>query len=270
VKAWVEQEIAATVAERMASPGTRSRWRPPLVAYASARDPMFAQLKHVVRETHAMPHDLLPHAESVIAWFLPFERSIPRSNHAGRYASDAWQHAYVETNDLIRVVSERLAAGLRERGFEAVTQAATLNFDTDTLMSDWSHKHVAWIAGLGQFGIHRMLITASGSAGRLGSLVTTAPLEATPRAAQPACLYELDGSCVACIGRCPVSALSVDGFDRHACWGLCCENGERNKGTGLEDACGKCLSVVPCTSIDPVAARLAKAGVRASATAPHA
>jgi epoxyqueuosine reductase QueG len=259
VKDWIEREVAAAIVDRMAAPGTRTRWRPPLVAYASARDPMFAELKRAVRDTHAMPGDLLPGARSVIAWFLPFDRSVPRSNRPGRLASDEWQYAYVETNALIATVSERLAAGLRERGYQAATQAATKNFDTDSLMSDWSHKHVAWIAGLGQFGIHRMLITSSGSAGRLGSLVTTAPLEPTPRSTQPACLYLLDGSCVACLERCPVGALAVDDFDRHVCWGLCCENGEKHKGTGLEDACGKCLSVVPCTSIDPAAARAATA-----------
>jgi len=262
MKDWIEQEIAAAVAEAQAREGSMTRWRAPLVAYASADDPLFPQLKQVVRATHGSPQELLPGARSVIAYFLPFERDVPRSNRPNRNASEPWAMAYVETNALIRAVSQRLADGLRARGFDAAVQPPTHNFDKAMLMSDWSHKHVAHIAGLGQFGLHRMLITAAGSAGRLGSLVTTAPLQATPRTTQPACLHTLDRSCTACIDNCPVGALTEDGYDRHACYALCLENADKHKGHGLADACGKCVSVVPCTYIDPVARKLARPAAR--------
>jgi epoxyqueuosine reductase QueG len=113
---------------------------------------------------------------------------------------------------------------------------------------------------MGQFGLHQMLITPAGSAGRLGSLPTTAVLEPSPRSEQPACLYRLDASCTACVDNCPVSALKLDGaFDRQECWDFCLENERWN---GKADCCGKCLSVVPCTYIDPVASKLAKAAAR--------
>lgn len=261
MKDWIEREVADVVRETEARDGTATRWQDPLVAYASADDPLFPQLKQAVRETHATPDELLPGARSVIAFFLPFEHEVPRGNRHGRYASASWGIAYNETNALVGMVSERLARGLRDRGFDAAVQPATANFDTTTLMSDWSHKHVAYVAGLGQFGLHRMLITAAGCAGRLGTLVTTAALEPTPRSSLPACLWTFDQSCTACVDNCPVGALGLDGgFDRRACHAFCEENHDPAVGLGIAGACGKCVSVVPCTYIDPVAHKLARAG----------
>ncbi len=258
MKEWIAQEIAAAIAEAQAREGSVTRWRPPLVAYASADDPLFPQLKQIVRASHTTPKELLPGARSVIAYFLPFERDVPRSNRPNRLASEPWAVAYVETNALVGAVNQRLAEGLRARGFDAAVQPATANFDAEMLMSDWSHKHVAYIAGLGQFGLHQMLITAAGSAGRLGTLVTSAPLEATPRSSQPACLYTYDRSCTDCVDNCPVHALTLDGFDRHACYELCLENAALHQQHSLAEVCGKCVSVVPCTYVDPVARKVAR------------
>jgi epoxyqueuosine reductase QueG len=256
---WVEQEIAATVAAYQHRADVSTAWKTPLVAYANAHDALFPRLKEIIRPTHATPVELLDSAQSVITYFLPFDEGVPRSNRPGRYASDDWAVAYVETNALIRTVNEQLAEGLRARGHASVVLPPTHNFDKQSLLSDWSHKHVAYIAGLGQFGLHQMLITAAGSCGRLGSLVTNARLESTPRRTQPACLYTYDQSCTACVKLCPSGALTEHGFDRQACYSLCLENADKNRQHGLADVCGKCLSVVPCSFIDPVARKLAKA-----------
>jgi epoxyqueuosine reductase QueG len=262
MQAWIEQEIAAAVA---AGQGSRAAWKAPLVAYADAHDPIFAQLKEIIRPTHATPGELLASAQTVITYFLPFDEGVPRSNRPGRYASEAWAVAYVETNTLIRAINDRLAQGLKARGFASVVLPPTHNFDAQSLLSDWSHKHAAYIAGLGQFGLHQMLITAAGSCGRLGSLVTSARLEPTPRSPQPACLYKYDQSCTVCVNRCPNGALTESGYDRHTCYALCLENADKNQQLGLADVCGKCLSVVPCSFIDPVARRLAKTNASPSA-----
>jgi epoxyqueuosine reductase QueG len=264
MQAWIEPALAEVVTAYQRRAGVRTAWKTPLVAYANAHDALFPQLKEIIRPTHATPIELLDSAQTVITYFLPFDESVPRGNQPGRYASEAWAAAYVETNALIRTVNDQLAQGLRARGYASVVLPPTHNFDTQSLLSDWSHKHVAFIAGLGQFGLHRMLITAAGSCGRLGSLVTSACLEPTPRSAQPACLYTFDQSCTVCVKNCPSGALTERGFDRHACYALCQENADKNRQHGLADVCGKCLSVVPCSFIDPVARRLAK-GPAASA-----
>ena len=49
------------------------------------------------------------------------------------------------------------------------------------LISDWSHRHVAVIAGLGKFGLNNMLITDNGCCGRVGSFITDLKIEPTKR-----------------------------------------------------------------------------------------
>ena len=233
----------------------RTGWRAPLVAVADAADPLFPSLKEIVRPTHALPEDLLAGARSVVAFFLPFDTSVPLTNREGRAASETWARAYVETNELIAAVSRHLAEGLRQRGYRSALMPATHNFDEATLMSDWSHKHVAYIAGLGTFGLHHMLITAAGCGGRLGTLVTDAVLPATPRPAHEACLHKHDGTCGLCVKRCVADALTMSGtdFDRQACHAVCLENETRYKHLGHAGVCGKCAAGMPCTITDPVA-----------------
>ncbi len=129
---------------------------------------------------------------------------------------------------------------------------ATHNFDERSLISDWSHKHVAFIAGLGRFGLHRMLITEKGCCGRIGSFVIDALVEKTPRPKDEYCLYFYNRSCRACVTRCVNGSLKEDVLDRHLCYKQCLINVEAHKEMGLTDVCGKCACGVPCSVKNPV------------------
>jgi epoxyqueuosine reductase QueG len=261
MKAWIHQTILDTIALFGQTPGVRTAWKDPLVAYADAADLLFMRLKEVVTPTHATPQELLSGAQTVIVYFLPFDESVGRSNRGDLPASLDWAKAYIETNQLIVAVNRRLAEGLEQQGYASVVLPPTHNFDQKELVSEWSHKHIGYIAGLGKFGLHRMLITENGCSGRLGSLVTRARLSPTPRSPEEACLYNYDKSCVACVKRCPVGALTESGYDRHACYAVCLQNAKTYESEGLADVCGKCASVVPCSFQDPVA-RVLKAHAR--------
>jgi epoxyqueuosine reductase QueG len=229
-----------------------SSWQTPLVGFADARDPRFSELKRVVRPSHGLPGDLLPGARTVVAYFLPFDPVIPRSNHRGRFSSETWAVAYIETNRLIATINGRICDLLEQSGFRGTRLPATHNFDEEQLMSDWSHKHVAWIAGIGSFGHHHMLITDKGCCGRLGSVITDAVIAPTSRQDRNRCLFKHDGSCRKCEQRCPVEALGKDPFGRHACYDRLLENARRHEHLGLADVCGKCAAIVPCSFVDPV------------------
>lgn len=250
----VTETIGSFVKERMRRAAFRTRWDDPLVGFADAADPLFARLKTAVSPSHAMPEDLLAGARTVIAWFLPFTRDIVFSNREGRLASPEWAVAYIDTNRLITEINEHLAQVLQGWGFHAAVTPPTHNFDTKHLMSDWSHKHVAYIAGLGNFGIHHLLITERGCCGRLGSMVTDAVIRPSERADGECCLAKYNNSCRLCMQNCVAGALSDDGFDRHACHALLLENAEMHRQEGLADVCGKCSSVVPCSFDNPVKA----------------
>jgi len=163
----------------------------------------------------------------------------------------------VETNDLIGRLSKALAAVLKQEGYRSGLTPATHNFDEVKLMARWSHKHLGYLAGLGRFGVHNLLITPAGCAGRLGSLVTDADVGDHPLVtSEETCLLKAGRECGKCIQACPVNALAEDGFGRRACWNRLKEN-RRN----LEyfsalppstHVCGKCLAVMPCSFLNPV------------------
>ncbi len=245
---WLKEE-----ANRVISTWGRERlqdtiWRNLLLAVASAEDPLFPRLRTVAAPEHAMPPDLLPGARSVLVFFIPFTRKLGQENsREPTFAARSWAQAYVLTNQLIQAVNEKLSAAIRERGFEASVTPATHNFDEERLVSGWSHKHVGFIAGLGTFGSHHWLITEAGCCGRLGSLVTTMPLPATPRPAVEYCLVKAGRKCGGCIKRCRYEALFPDGFDRQACYRQCLVNDAHFADLPLVDVCGKCGCDVPCS-----------------------
>ena len=254
MKAEIRVEIEGLVSRRHEQRHTVTRWAAPIVGFAAADDPLFAASKQAVSPTHALPGDLLPGAKTVIVWFVPFERSVATSNIAGIVASREWADAYAETNVLLAAIGARLVELLEAGGHRAASPAPTHQFDRTRLVSDWSHRHAAVAAGLGAFGHHHMLITASGCCGRLGSLATTLALEPDPRHVGEACLHKAGRQCLRCVRRCVNEALHEDGFDRFRCYERCLRNGQRFRDLGLADVCGKCLAGVPCSFTDPMAA----------------
>ena len=227
-------------------------WQQPLLGIAGADDDLFKTLKKVVSSTHAAPRELLPNARSVVVYFLPFVKDIPMSNKGGEMASTAWASAYAETNKLIVALNKYLEGFLKDQGYDSKLLPPTHNFDTRSLISDWSHKHIAYIAGLGDFGYHHQFITRKGACGRLGSLITEAPLQPTLRSGATFCSNRFDQSCAVCQKRCPVDALKENGLDRHGCHQLLLKNAALFADIGLTDVCGKCVSIVPCSFLNPV------------------
>jgi epoxyqueuosine reductase QueG len=246
----MEQFIESFVRDEVSRAKTQTRYREPLIGFADADDPRFPQLRAIAEPTHLLPRDLLPGARSVVSFFLPFTREIVRVNREDpRDVAYEWALAYLETNELIDHISRRLTAALNKRGVKAATEPATHSYDPDLLIAGWSHKSVAAIAGLGSFGLHHMLITDAGCAGRLGSLVVDAALEPTSSPTdshRERCLYFHDQSCTVCVERCPVAALTETGLDKHRCHErLLLTAAYHFRELGLADVCGKCATG-PC------------------------
>ena len=86
--------------------------------------------------------------------------------------------------------------------------------------SMWSERHAAHASGLGTFGVCDGLITPLGKAIRAGSVVAKLQIPALPRPYQnhqEYCLYHSHGTCLECVERCPVKAISADGHDKELC-----------------------------------------------------
>ncbi len=231
---------------------TVSDWKEPIVGFANADDPLFLKLRALVGETHKLPVELLKDAKTVISYFILFNKKIVLSNVSGENCSREWAIAYIETNKLIVDLNKHLSEELEKAGFKSAVLPPTHNFDEDRLISDWSHKHIAYIAGLGKFGLHHMLITERGCCGRLGSIITSVKIEPTERPKKEFCLYNHDRTCNKCVEKCIFEALNVNSFDRHRCYEICLLNASRYKELGFADVCGKCICAVPCSFNNPV------------------
>jgi epoxyqueuosine reductase QueG len=252
MKELIRQQIEGVMAGHLSSVSGQVLWKAPLIGYASAADPLFRHLRLSAHQGHLLPTDLLESATTVIAYFLPFAETIVSGNASGELPSIEWAYAYSQTNELITLINKGLELFLHVKGYQACTIPATHNFDPVSLMSVWSHRHVAYIAGLGTFGLNRMLITEKGCAGRIGSIVTELELEPDENIKGHHCLYLHNGSCSTCLDRCPCSALQKDGFNRQKCYARLLENEARLHLEGYADVCGKCCCGLPCSAINPV------------------
>ena len=213
----------------------------PIVKFADASDAKFEELKHIVGATHHIPSDYLPGAKSVLSYALPIKRSVALRNKAPGLSSEEWADVYLLAGRMSADLNERLTAFFAEHGIKAVlpTDAGML----PSVVSNWSQRHVAYIAGHGTFGLNNMLISDVGSVVRYYSMITD--MEVTPDSvpAEQRCLFKRNGSCAKCVSRCETGALTTDGFDRIKCLEICL----KNQDLFGADVCGKCIVDMPCS-----------------------
>ena len=240
--------IVTLIEKEVASARTQTRYRQPLISFAEVKKNEFDYLKSIVGEHHLMPDDLLPGAQSIVSFFLPFSEEVVRANFRSPYVAREWAVAYAETNKLISYICDILSRALNHFGIEVASEPPTHSFDKEKLVARWSHRSIAVLAGLGSFGLNKLVITDSGCAGRFGSLLLNARLTPTPRKPKERCLYFYDGSCIKCVKQCPVDALKINGeFERTVCHKYIMEVDAFFADLPLTDVCGKCSVGLPCS-----------------------
>ena len=271
---FIEKEIKAFVRtsflNRMPSIKDYIIFDEPLVKFADGDDPVFTEYKSIIAPTHLTPREALaktfnkspediPAHLSVISWILPFTGKIRESNRRHTLTpSRLWLNAYLcgeEFNDALR---EHVVELLTEMGYLAVAPVIQPYFKEELSpinekgpYSNWSERHIAYVAGLGTFSLSDGFITERGIAHRCGSVVTDLVLPVSPRMAKNPysnCLFYVNGSCRACIARCPVGAISENGHDKIKCLGKL-RLSEKYKVGAL--ACGLCQTKVPCEFCNP-------------------
>ena len=221
----------------------------PIIGIASATDPIFEQLKQsdVIGPRHLSPQEWVPGSKSVISYFLPFTAAVRASNRQAGLTSPEWLYGRIEGEMFNGALSRMLVEKLQNAGYQAVAPSKDSRFAVVDRRSNWSERHVAFIAGLGTLSLNRSLITKIGSAGRLGSVVTDLELPATPRYYTE--IEENCSHCGACIRRCPPLAINETGKDHAICSAYL--DGILKRFTPRY-GCGKCQTAVPCEAGIPV------------------
>ena len=245
----------------------------PSVGFSRGDDPLYAFYKdHISADFYRLPsewlkaiygHDFDPARVSVISWFLP---QTDDTKEKSRKTTDCppmeWTMNRVHGEECNRQLAKALEQHLIELGYEAVAPMCSDQFswgDSEKFvkMSNWSERHTAHISGLGTFGLCDGLISKRGKAGRYGSVIVYAPLEATERTYTEYNEYCMaKNGCTACIKRCPAGAITLEGgHDKRKCMQYHSEVIEKidHERYGYDGyaVCGLCQTGVPCESCIP-------------------
>ncbi len=235
----------------------------PLVGFSSANDPLFSDYKTIIGQFHLLPCELLSGAVSIVSWILPISRAVCESNRKQKeLPSREWALTRSNGENVNGELRRHLVSWFAEKGHGAVAPQYSPQWKefSDTpvgIASCWSERHAAYVAGLGTFSLSDGFITSRGIAHRCGSVITSAALNPTPRISSTHnsnCLYYRDGSCGACIARCPVGAISRSGHDKFRCRELVYGTAPAalSELYGVpQTGCGLCQTKVPCEASTP-------------------
>lgn len=219
----------------------------PIFAFGSAQDEYFKILKQesVIGDHFLLPKDWLPEAKTVISFFLPFNEEVRRGNSRDMdWPSPEWLHGRIEGQDLLIKLVKYIEFQLIKAGYKSIIPGLDQRYlsDNDAYTSNWSERHVAFVCGLGTFGLSKGLITKKGVAGRFGSIITDLELDPDKRDYED--IYEYCSMCGKCIKNCPVGAISFEnGKDHDICSNFLDQTKEMFK---PRYGCGKCQVGVPC------------------------
>lgn len=247
----------------------------PLIGVAAGDDPYYEFLKSHIGEFHWSPQEVfalkykdVPDSSCLRVISLVFpqtEETKNMQNTAKVFPCDNWVVSRGEWEPMMGEFASKVEGAFDRMGIRSAALDLRSEFhrqDSENLgiASVWSHRHSAFAAGLGTFGLNDGFISERGIAVRITSIVIEADIDITPRGDighYDWCLYYSKGICGACIKRCPVSAISKEnGHDKDSCleyedyaiehyWPEHIERGDYIFG------CGLCQSRVPCRDRRP-------------------
>ena len=227
----------------------------PIFAIAKADDPLFRELlkPRVIGAHFKLPDYWLPGAKTVISFFSPATDEVKKSNIPDlNVISTPWLYGRIEGQEYLDSLSAYLSAELNKEGIRAAVPLTDSRFErivptvevppnVNPFSTNWAERHVAYISGLGTFGLAYNLITRKGTAGRLFSIVTDWDTEADIR--EYTGIYDYCTKCGACIKRCPGTAITETYKNVKRCSDYIRENG---KPYLPRFGCGKCQVGIPC------------------------
>ena len=230
----------------------------PIVKIGSADDELWEELKapEAIGHLFRTPKEWMAQAKCVVSYFAPFSDYVVEGNCADAVdVGNGWLYARVEGQQMLTEINHFLERWFESQGVKALSPYASDQFryvfeagscdqiedKSLSYTSNWSERHVAYVCGMGTFGLSKGLITERGVAGRFGSVIVDACLPITPRSYSD--IYEYCTMCGACM-RCPGGAITLESGKSH----IACSS-YVNKMRELyapRFGCGKCQVKVPC------------------------
>lgn len=251
IKAKILEDVRNAVREFEARPDIKTKFGDPIVGYADTRNGIFDM--YFSRRICDHPKRIYRPGNTAVVHFVPYAQEILESNRGGDKPSQQWTDAFNESMWL----SMRLNGVIREALDTVGRLSSCTNTPTDwneeLCREGWSHKLVAYAAGMGTFGPAGCFRTRNGFAGRFGSIITDGQyadaFEPLNNEQLEAVYQELlrqyhyrEAKGVMCsremIEACPAGAISEDGIDRKKCQAFCKTIDEY---IPSPEVCGKCF-----------------------------
>jgi len=148
------------------------------------------------------PNSIYPDVKTVIVIGLPVQLPIVET------APSIYYHEHYETvNILLDTKAYEISNFLTEIGYPSIYLPRDGYGDIDILLKKpfafFSHKHAAFLAGMGSFGENNVLLTKEyGPRVRFTSIFTTAQIEGDKITGVNLCNH-----CQQCVSKCPVNAI---------------------------------------------------------------
>ena len=245
-------------------------WETPLIGIAAGDDPYYSFLKEHIGTFHMMPAEAfaqkyqdVPDPSKLRIISISFPQATVTKNMqtaAEEFPCDYWLVSRGEWEPFIAIFCQRLEEAFAAKGIRSVcpdllTAMKPMKSDTRGFASTWSHRHTAYAAGLGTFGLSDGLITTKGKAVRFTSIIVEMDLPVNGKVSEDP--YGWCTRCGACIGRCPADAILPEtGHEKDKCeaYGRYCVETlqPKHEGKGYHiKGCGLCQVGVPCSDHPP-------------------
>jgi epoxyqueuosine reductase len=202
------------------------RWKTPLF------DPWIPEEFH--------PQSIFQEAVSVIVIGLPVSLPIIETTPSIYY-----HELYRTINTMLDQYGYRLSTFLNNKGYSSIFIPRDGYGDISILIENpvafFSHKHAAYLAGLGNFGVNNTLLTKEyGPRVRFTSIFTSADLPCDPLMEEILCIR-----CMDCVTYCPVGAICEQDYPEGIINKKVCSRYSEQLRNRHISPCGVCIKVCP-------------------------